>query len=182
MVTTPTAYSPNQRAIGVFENFQNAEKALHELETAGFDMNRVSVIAQDTPAKSDMAGANIQDEQIGNKANEGAATGAIAGGALGSITGLLAGLGELAIPGISLLLLAGEATAVASTLAGGTMGAAAGGLSGILVGLGIPKERAKVYSDRVLRGYYLLRVNGTPNEIARAETILQNRGIEEWGI
>jgi len=109
-------------------------------------------------------------------------TGVIVGGTLGGVTGLLVGVGALVIPGIGSLVLAGEAVAIVSTLIGGTMGAATGKLIDILNGLGIPEERAKVYSDRVMHGYYLVMVVGTPNEMTLAERTLQNREIEEWGI
>jgi hypothetical protein len=129
-----------------------------------------------------MGGAEVRDTE-GNKADEGAKAGAITGGTLGGLTGLLVGLGALAIPGIGPVMLAGAtATALATTLSGAAIGAAAGGLLGALVGLGIPEERAKVYNDRVNRGDYLVMVDGTEDDIRRAEAILSHRGIQEWGI
>jgi hypothetical protein len=74
------------------------------------------------------------------------------------------------------------ATALATALSGGAIGAAAGGLVGGLVGLGIPEDRARMYSDRVSRGEYLLMVEGSEDDIRRAETILNRRGIQDWGI
>ncbi len=172
----------HKRAVGVFSSRQDAEHALNELNRSGFSMDRVSIIAQDASRQDDIAGVGVSD-QVGNKADEGAAAGAITGGTLGGITGLLVGLGSLAIPGVGPILVAGEiATVLGTTLAGGAIGAAAGGLVGALVGLGIPEERARVYNDRVERGDYLVIVNGSDEEIARAEAILHNRGIEEWGI
>jgi uncharacterized protein (TIGR02271 family) len=53
---------------------------------------------------------------------------------------------------------------------------------GALIGLGIPEERAKVYNDRVSAGEYLVMVDGTDAEIAKAEAILNHRDIEEWGV
>lgn len=168
----------NRRAVGVFSKRQDTEMALRELQAANFPMGKVSVIARDADKQDDLV-----NEQAGNKAGEGATTGAVTGGALGGITGLLVGLGALAIPGIGPILFAGiEGTAIATTLAGGAIGAAAGGLVGALIGLGIPEERAKVYNERVNRGHYLVIVEGTEEEIRRAEAILSNRGIEEWGI
>ncbi|MGF1675438.1 MAG: YsnF/AvaK domain-containing protein [Rivularia sp. (in: cyanobacteria)] len=105
------------------------------------------------------------------------------GGALGGITGLLVGLGTLAIPGIGPIMFAGaEATAIATTLAGGAIGAATGGLVGALIGLGIPEEKAKVYSDRVSGGSFLVMVTGTDAEVQRAESIMRRCGVEEFGI
>ncbi|RAM51622.1 MAG: DUF1269 domain-containing protein [Hapalosiphonaceae cyanobacterium JJU2] len=172
----------HQRAVGVFSNRNVAEHALTELRDAGFNMNKISVIVKDSDRTGDVAGVDTQ-KGVGNKADEGAAAGAVTGGILGGLTGLLVGLGTLAIPGVGPILLAGElATTLATTAAGAGIGAAAGGLLGALVGLGIPEERARVYNERVSRGDYLIMVEGTEAEIRRAESILRNRGIEEFGI
>lgn len=172
-------YNYNKRAAGLYYSREEAEAAVRALKDAGFDMNRVSVIAID----ADRVAGHESTEEIGNKADEGATTGAIAGGALGGITGLLVGLGALAIPGIGPILLAGaEATAIATTLAGGAIGAAAGGLVGALIGLGIPEEKAQVYSDRVAKGSFLIMLTGTAAEIDRAATIMRNHGVEEFDI
>ena len=176
------ALGKDKRAIGVFSSRQDAEYALNELERSGFPMGKVSIIARNADRQDDIAGVNVRD-RVGNKADEGATSGAITGGTLGGITGLLVGLGSLAIPGVGPVVLAGEiATTLATTVAGGAIGAAAGGLLGALIGLGIPEERARVYNDRVSRGDYLVIVNGTDDEIVRAQTILSGRGIQEWGI
>ena len=175
------ALGHNKRAVGVFSNRQDAEYALNELRDAGFPMNKVSIIAKDT-RDNKIAGAGVRDVDD-TQADEGAKTGAIAGGALGGITGLLVGLGALAIPGIGPVMLAGAtATAIATTLSGTAIGAAAGGLIGALIGLGIPEDRARVYSDRVSRGDYLVIVDGSDDDIRRAEVILRRRGIQDWGI
>ncbi|MEH2105715.1 histidine kinase [Nostoc sp.] len=171
----------HKRAVGVFSNRRNVEHALHELKKVGFDMNRVSVITQDGD-KDNIAGAEVSD-RVGDKSDEGAKVGAATGGALGGLTGLLVGLGTLAIPGIGPIMLAGAAaTTLATTLAGAGIGAVAGSLLGALIGLGIPEERARVYDERVKRGHYLVILDGTDTEIARAETILNSQGVEEFGI
>ena len=172
----------HRRAIGVFSHRRDAEDALHELRNSGFAMDRVSVIAQDIDGKDNIAGAEVHD-QVGNKADEGASLGAVSGGTLGGLTGLLVGLGTLAIPGVGPIMLAGAtATAIATTLAGAGIGAAAGSLLGGLVGLGIPEEEARGYNSRVERGHYLVIVDGTAAEIAKAEAIMRRRGIEDFQI
>ncbi len=171
----------HKRAVGVFSHRRDVEHALHELKKVGFDMNRVSVITQDGD-KDDISGAEVRD-RVGDKSDEGAKVGAATGGALGGLTGLLVGLGTLAIPGIGPIMLAGAAaTTLATTLAGAGIGAVAGSLLGALVGLGIPEERARVYDERVKRGHYLVILDGTDTEIARAEAILHQGGVEEFGI
>lgn len=173
--------SVHKRGVGVFSHRRDAEHALHELKKVGFDMNRVSVITEDGD-KNDIAGADVRD-RVGDKSDEGAKVGAATGGALGGLTGLLVGLGTLAIPGIGPIMLAGAAaTTLATTLAGAGIGAVAGSLLGTLIGLGIPEERARVYDERVRRGHYLVIIDGTDTEIARAEAILRQGGVEEFGI
>ncbi len=57
---------------------------------------------------------------------------------------------------------------------------ATGNLVGVLVGLGIPEERAQIYSDRFHRGDYLVMIEDTDTELQRAQTILKQRGIDNF--
>jgi hypothetical protein len=172
-----------RRAIGVFSSRRDTEYALNELRASGFVMDNVSIVAKDSGDGEQISGKTVSD-RVGNEADTGAAVGAVTGTAGGMIAGLLTGLGALAIPGLGPVIAAGTVgTTLATTLAGGTIGALSGGLIGALAGLGIPEERARVYTDRLSRGDYLLILDGRSDEIARAEMILlNNRGIEEWGI
>ena len=168
-----------KRAVGLYHSRDEAEAAVLALKDAGYDMDRVSVIAKD----ADKIAGEETTAEVGNKADEGAATGTLTGGALGGLTGLLVGLGSLAIPGIGPILLAGaEATAIATTLAGTGIGAAAGGLVGALIGLGILEEKAKIYCDCVAKGSFLVMVTGTVAEIGRAELIMRHHGVEKFDI
>jgi hypothetical protein len=171
-----------RRSVGLFYSRDEAERALRALKDDGFDMNRVNIVAKDANDVTQAAGVNLGDNQDNNAA-EGAGAGATSGAVLGGIGGLLVGLGTLAIPGVGPIIVAGEAaTTIATTLAGAGIGAAAGGIIGGLVGMGIPEERAKVYSDRVGGGSYLIMVSGSESDISRAEKILHNNGIEEYGV
>lgn len=181
----------HKRAIGNFANYQTAEAALIELESTNFLMDRVSLIGQNLDRQTEVTGVNTSQNltEIGNThahdehTGETAKNGAIAGTAFGSVTGLLVGLGALAIPGVGPVMLAGAAaTALATAASGGAIGAAAGSLVGSLAGMGIPDERASVYSDRVAAGHYLVIVEGSAAEIDRAAAILTRRGIQDWYI
>ncbi|BAU67200.1 signal transduction histidine kinase [Stanieria sp. NIES-3757] len=169
-----------KRAVGLFYSRDEAEAALRALKNDGFDMKRVNLIARDANRVTENVDLNYNE---GNNAPEGAGAGASTGAVLGGLGGLLVGLGTLAIPGVGPIIVAGEAaTALATTLAGAGIGAAAGGIIGGLVGLGIPDEKARIYSDRVAGGSYLLMINGSESGLARAKTILRSSGIEEFGI
>lgn len=116
-----------------------------------------------------------------NKSAQKATDGAMAGITIGGFTGLLVGLGALAIPGIGPVMLAGAAaTALASAISGGVIGGVAGSLAGGLVGLGIPADRATVYNDLVSQGNYLVMVEGSEEDITVAESIFSKHHIHEW--
>ncbi|HEY9825568.1 MAG TPA: signal transduction histidine kinase (STHK), LytS [Stenomitos sp.] len=185
-------HSYAQRGVGIFDVESDAERALTELRNTGFPMDRVSLIAQNTNDRhthdrhlhSETSNApHRRDLAETTHADEGAKVGSATGGVVGGLTGLLVGVGTLAIPGVGPIMLAGAAaTALATTLAGGAIGAAAGGLLGGLVGLGIPEERARAYSEHVATGKYLIVVDGTEHDILAAEPILRRYGIREWEV
>jgi len=173
----------HKRAVGVFPSSNDAQQALQELTDSGFPIERISVLARDGDGSDIIPVDTDALDKSNTKVDEGARIGALSGGALGGLTGLLVGLGTLAIPGIGPIMLAGSlATALATTIAGAGLGAAAGGLIGSLIGLGVPEERARVYHDRVQKGDYLVIIDGTDGEIARAQTILHQWNVEEFGI
>lgn len=171
-----------QRAVGVFSHYREAERALQQLQNRGFPMDQVSVIAKSSDVSSPTVTAgNIS--QTGNKADESAVAGAATGGVIGVLTGLLVGLGVVMLPGVGPILVGGAAaTALVTALTGGTVGAVAGGLLGGLIGLGIPEDRARAYHDRLGQGGYLIIIEGSEVEVLGAEKILQDQGIQDWGI
>ncbi len=171
-----------QRGAGVFSRRRDIAYALEELKKSGFPMEKVSVVVRDIDREDNLAGVDVR-ARGGNEAGDGAVAGAVTGGAVGGIMGLLGALGALTVPGIGPVLAGGiAASALATTLAGGAIGAAAGGCIGVLIGLGIPEEEARGYNDRVVRGDYLLMVEGTSDEIRLAEAIVRSGGVQDWGV
>jgi hypothetical protein len=171
-----------KRAVGVIPERTDVELALRELKKAGFPLDKISVIARKGSEEfKDIDGTPIYHHP-NNKAKKGLTTGAITGGTVGGIFGLLIGFGTMTIvPGIGHVIFAGTAAhTIATAIAGGTLGTVAGGLLGGLIGLGIPEERAKIYHQQVVNGYYLLIIEGTETEIEYAEQILDKYNIEEW--
>jgi hypothetical protein len=180
-----------QRGVGIFSSYETTEIALVELKNTGFLMDRVSVVGRDINSHTEVTGSHLSNRMVNvgnldtneNKAEEIAKDGAIAGSTVGVFTGLLVGLGLVAIPGVGPVMLAGAvATAIASTISGGVIGAAAGSLAGGLMGLGMSEDRAKVYSDRVAHGDYLVMVEGSEADMALAESIFKNHHIHDWHI
>lgn len=178
------------RALGVFANSQATQQAINELKTVNFPMEKVSVIAKDVKQGENLGEAQISDggtpavdDRIGNQDVN--TTGAV-GDTLTATTwgSVLVGLSSLALPGLGAVLAAGSVgVALVSSVAGVAVGAAANqNLLKALGDLGIPEERARVYSDRLQENYYLLILEGSEEEIHRVEPILRDRGIEYWGV
>jgi hypothetical protein len=181
----------NRRAIGAFPNYETIESALRELNNSGFSMNQVSVVGHDVHQHPDLAAVHTSERMTNadsnhrdadqTKAEEGVRAGTVAGGAVGGLTGLLVGLGAVAIPGIGPVMLAGAAaTAIASAISGSVIGGAAGSLVGGLMGLNIPANQAKGYSDRVDRGEYLVVVEGSEADITQAGSTLAKHHVSDW--
>lgn len=168
----------------LFDSRAEAETAVSQLESAGFDHTDLSLVAANR--SGDVAGEGKSfltkdaDHDGENDAAEGAGKGAVTGGGIGAGAGLLAGLGLLAIPGLGPVVAAGW---LASTLAGAAVGAAAGGVTGGLLGAlkdaGVDDDDAHVYAEGVRRGGALVSVKVEENDVARAEGILnESRGVD----
>lgn len=173
----------NKRAFGVFSNSQQAEEAFHQLNASGFSMDHVSIVVKQADGEENLSGAEISD-RVGDQ-NVKTPMGVVQDTfALSSWGFVLAGLTSLALPGIGPILAAGSlgAALVATTASTGVSALAANNLVKALSELGIPKAQASVYSDRLIQGNYFVMVEGTPDEIDRAEQIFSNQGVRDWGV
>jgi hypothetical protein len=145
-------------------------------------MEKVSIVAKDVE-KGDRIGEAQVSSQIGNQDADttGAVGDALNAGVWGSV---LVGLSSLALPGVGAVIAAGSVgAALVTSVAGVAVSAAAtNNLVQVLTNFGIPEERARHYSDRLQMGEYLVILDGTEEEIQRAETILRERDINYWGI
>lgn len=165
---------------GIFSQRANAEAAISELETEGFQAKDISIMMQD--AKDAQVIADNTGASVANGAANGATTGAVVGG----LAGLLVGIGAIAIPGLGALLIGGPLAAAlglsgaaAATVSGAATGALAGGLIGALVNLGVPEEDARIYEEQVKKGAILVAVPARQGEHREASAILRENGAEQ---
>ncbi len=132
---------------GLYDVYEDAQRAVRDLETAGVPHRDISLVANNSHG-----GHEAADHQA-DKAGDDAGKGAVAGTVVGGAGGLLAGLGLLAIPGLGPVVAAGW---LLSTVVGAGVGAAVGGAAGGLVGAlthaGVSEEDANVYAEGVRRG------------------------------
>jgi uncharacterized protein YcfJ len=168
-----------RRAVGTFPTRQDAEAALIELRDAGFNMDKISAIAQNPEKEENLADVEVKSSS--ERAKDGAGTGAVMGATTGGILGLIGSLSILAIPGVGVATEA--AVLLGNALLGSGIGATGGGLVGALIGWGIPEDQARYYDELLSKGSYVVLVEGTEAEINGAKAILVNkRQMENWNI
>ncbi|MDB5349166.1 MAG: hypothetical protein JWN86_413 [Planctomycetota bacterium] len=152
--------------VGVFEDRHQADKAVSELQKAGFRQDQIGVAMRQTDGATDASTTDVDNSH----ATSGAITGALTGLGLGA----LAGLGVLAgvIPVIGPAIAAGTLGVILSNAAAG---AGIAGLVGALIGAGVPENEAKYYHDEFEAGRVIVTVtaNGRADE---ATAILRRFG------
>lgn len=142
--------------LGMFVKRSYAEDAVMDLEANGFNPQDISIVMRDHDDFATSTGASVIEGTF-----SGIATGSVVGG----LTGLLFGIGAIAVPGLGALLIGGPLAVVfgltgaaATTATGALTGALAGGLLGSLVGLGVSEEDAHYYDEQIRDGGILLAV------------------------
>lgn len=152
-------------AVAVFHTHPDAEQAVKALQAAGIDMHNISIVAKDFHADEQVVGYY----NAGDRMKRWGATGAFWGG----FWGLLFGSAFFAIPGIGPLLVAGPLVGwIVGALEGATV---VGGLSALGAGLfsiGIPKDSVVEYETAVKSDKFVLIVNGSASDVAKAKDVL----------
>ena len=161
---------------GVFDNLENAERAISALKDHGVGGNEISVVR-----RSDGAGL----PRVESEASEGitvtgpadVTAGALKGGAAGLAVGVLASAVALTIPGIGPILAAGPlAAAIGATLGSTAAGAIGGGVVGYLVDQGVPDEHAAHIHESIVRGDILVTVRSSHVSSVDALALLEKYG------
>lgn len=169
-------------ALGVLDNTQNLEQAINKIKAAEFPLDKVSVIGKDIERINIIKDAPVSN-QIGNQNVN--ATGAVGDSIAAATWGsVLVGLSSLAIPSLGVILAAGSlGVALITSIAGVAVGAVSNqNLIQAMINLGIPEEKARVYSNALQQSYYLLMLEGSSDEINQIEPLLKAEKIKSWGV
>ena len=158
--------SETNAVVAIYEDHSQAEEALKELQRAGFDMKKLSIVGKDYHTEEHVVGYY----NAGDRMKRWGKSGAFWGG----IWGLLLGSAFFAIPGIGPVLVAGPLVA---WMIGALEGAVVvGGLSAIGAGLysiGVPKDSIVQYESAIKSDKFLLLAHGTADEVERARGIMR---------
>ena len=151
--------------VAIFKSHIEAEAAVRELQQAGFDMRKLSIVGRDYHTDEHVVGYY----NAGDRMKYWGQLGAFWGG----FWGLLFGSAFFLIPGVGPLLMAGP---IVGWIVGALEGAVVvGGLSALgagLYSLGIPKDSILQYETAVKSGKYVVIAHGTSEEAAQAHAII----------
>jgi len=157
--------------VALYNDLAVADKVVQDLKNNGFAREDLSIAAQDPSGRH---GYPVTTDDVSG--SEGAGFGAVVGG----LTGLVVGLGALAVPGIGPVLAAGPLATALGGLTGAAIGAGAGaitgGLTAALVHMGLPEEAADSYAEGVRRGNALVTVRAADDTVDRATAIMRQYG------
>ena len=154
--------------IGMFGEVVDAQRALDALQSAGFEREQISVLAQEEAVKETLGGDAKQS------AKETAGAAALSGGIVGGLIGLAAGL---TIPIVFPVLAAGTiAAALGVAAAGAGIGASYGGIFGALIGWNVAEEDTHRYVEGVRQGEILIAVHTEPERRQEAAEVLRQAG------
>jgi len=168
----------------LFDDYDNAEAAVNELERMGIPHSDLSIVANNAHGRhaldrgeSGLHTHDHHDHDGHDHDHDEIAKGAGTGAAIGGVGGLLAGLGLLAIPGLGPIVAAGwlASTAVGAAIGGG-VGAATGGLVDALKHSGHTDDEANVNSEGVRRGGTLVSARVSDDRTGEVEAVLDGNG------
>ena len=152
--------------VAIYNTHDEAEQAVKDLQKAGFDMKRLSIVGKGYHTEEEPLGYY----DVGDRVMFWGKQGAFWGG----LWGLLLGAGFFWIPAFGPLVVAGP---ISAALIGALEGAATvGGMSALgaaIYSIGIPRDSVIKYESAVKADQFLLIVHGTQEEVKHARDLLK---------
>ena len=169
------ALAKGNAVVAIYASHTGAEEGVKELQKAGFDMKKLSILGKDYHSEEHVVGYY----NAGDRMKYWGKLGAFWGG----LWGLLFGAAFFAVPGIGPVLVAGP---LVHAIVGALEGAAVvGGLSAVGAGLysiGIPKDSVLSYETAIRSDKFLLIAHGTPQDIEKAKSVIGETSPEEVSV
>lgn len=163
----PTRFnmSIQNSVVAVYPTHTEADQAVKELQSGGFDMHKLSIVGRGYHTDEHAVGYY----NAGDRMKYWGKVGAFWGG----FWGLLFGSAFFMIPGLGPILAAGPVVAwIVAGLEGAVEVGALGALGAGLYSIGIPKDSVVKYEAALKADQFLLIANGTAKEVAKAKEII----------
>jgi uncharacterized membrane protein len=164
--------SDNNTVIGIYTTHTEAEAAIKELQEAGFDMRKLSIVGKDYHTEEHVIGYYNAGDRMKFWGKLGAFWGGFWSLLFGSAFFLIPGIGPVMVfgPLVSWIIGALESAAVV------------GGLSALGAGLysvGIPRNSIMEYETAIKAAKFLVIAHGTADEVAKAKSVLETTGAAQ---
>jgi hypothetical protein len=160
----------SESAVAQFATHDEAEAAIRQLHTAGFDISQISIIGRGYHVDEQVLGFYNQGDRIRFWGARGAFWGGLWGLFFGGV------LISLPITG-PIIVLGYMATTLVAVMESAAVVGAASAIAAALYGLGIPKDSVLAYETALAADRFLVIVHGRAARIAQAKQVL----LEECG-
>ncbi len=161
--------SEKNAVVGIFNTHIEAETSIKELQQAGFDMTKLSIVGKDYHTEEHVVGYYNAGDRMAVWGKRGAFW--------GGFWGLLFGSALFVVPGVGPLVVFGP---LVGWILGALEGAVViGGLSALgaaLFSIGIPQDSIMQYESALKSDKFLVIAHGTAGQAAQAKSILETAG------
>jgi uncharacterized membrane protein len=158
--------------VGIFNSHTEAEKSIKELQKAGFDMKKLSIVGKDYHTEEHVVGYY----NAGDRMKVWGKLGAFWGG----FWGLLFGSALFVIPGIGPLIVFGPLVGwIVGALEGAVVVGGLSALAAALFSIGMPHDSIVKYETALKSDKFLVIAHGTADEVAKAKSILETAGAAQ---
>lgn len=163
----------NKKAmVAIYATHTEVESAVKELQRAGFNMKKLSIVGKDDHSEEHVVGYY----NTGDRMKYWGELGAFWGG----IWGPLLGAAFFAIPGVGPVLVAGPlVTWIVGALEGAIVLGGVSALGAGLYAIGIPKDSVLQYETAIKGDKFLVLAHGTADEVTRATDIIRTTHLSE---
>ena len=162
----------NNAVVGVYDSHTSAEASIKELQRAGFDMKKLSIVGKDYHPEEHVVGYY----NAGDRMKVWGKLGAFWGG----FWGLLFGSALFVIPGIGPLIVFGPLVGwIVGALEGAVVVGGLSALAAALYSVGIPQDSIVQYETAIKSDKFLVIAHGTADEVAKAKSILETAGAAQ---
>lgn len=157
--------SSHNAVVAVFAHHHSAEDAVKSLAGAGFDITKINIVGKGCHKEEKVVGFYNAGDRIKFWGKYGAFWGSLWGLFVGGLFMTLPVMGPIVVLGHLGAMVLGAAE-------GAVLGGGLSALGAALVSIGIPKNSVINYEAAVKADNFLVMVNGSPQEVGRAKTIL----------
>ena len=167
--------SHTDAVVATFAHHREAESAVRKLAAAGLDMKHFSIVGQGYHSEEKVIGFYNAGDRIAFWGQNGAFW--------GSLWGLFFGGMMLTVPGVGPVVVLGHLAAmIFGALQGAVVVGGVSALGAALFSIGVPRDSVIQYEAAVKANGFLVVADGTPDEMARAKTILETANASRLDI